>query len=219
MKYFSAIALSALVLSGFAGVCQGQAFGHFTPARVIGDDSQLAGAYFTVQDDIVGAQAQIRYGASDELGFGLQLGVRSVDDYVGRSGLREYAGDTQLLIGGDAKYMLRAADREIPLDLSLDFGVGFIDMERADDLLFSLSGQGGWRGEDPDMRGLEPYLGLALVVERITFDLWDGDKTDTDTDLEVRLGTAYNVSRAVSIIAELQAGRETTFGVGLNLVF
>ena len=220
MKYFAALAFSALTLLSGADVCSGQAFGHFTPARVLGDDRQSAGAYFTVQDDIIGLLSQFRYGASDALDFGFQLGVQSVDDRVSRGGLFGDEGDSHLLIAGDAKYLLRGADDEIPFDLSLDFGIGLIDMERGKNVLFTLGGQGGWRGREPESRGLEPYLGIALVVERTTLELLpDGDKTETDNDLEVRVGTAYRVAEIAFIVAEIQAGRETAFGVGLNFVF
>jgi hypothetical protein len=115
--------------------------------------------------------------------------------------------------------MVRQADDEIPFDLSLDFGVGLVDKEDASSLLFTLGGQGGWRGVEPESRGLEPYLGLVLVVERMSVDLPDGEETETDTDLEVRVGTAYRLASALSLIAELHAGRGTAFGVGLNFAF
>jgi hypothetical protein len=219
MKHLAVLALSGLMLSSWAGLCSGQAFGHFTAAKTLGPDGQSAGAYFIVQDDMIGALSQFRYGASDALDFGFQLGIRSVDDYVNRSGLKEDAGDTHLLISGDAKYMLREADYEIPFDLSLDFGVGLADMDGANNLLFTLGGQGGWRGHEPESRGLEPYLGVVMVVERTTLEMEGGDKTETDTDLEIRVGTQYIMARAVSLVAEIQAGRETAFGVGLSFFF
>jgi hypothetical protein len=219
MKYSVVLALAAVFLLSCVGVCSGQVFGHYTPARVVGDDDQSAGVYFTVQDDIIGLLGQFRYGASDMLDFGFHLGIQSVDDRIGNAGLYRMEGDTHLLISGDAKYMLRRADEEIPIDLSLDFGVGLINMEDASNVLFTFGGQGGWRGGEPQSRGLEPYLGLVLVVERKTWQLTDGENTEIDSELEVRAGTAYRVARAASIVAEIQAGRETAFGIGLNFNF
>lgn len=223
MKYFAIIALSALTISAGADMCSAQAFGNFTPAAVVGDGGRSAGAYFTVQDDLIGVLSQFRYGASDNFDFGFQAGVRSMDYYVDRAGLRQDVEDTHLLVSGDAKYMIREADAEIPIDLSLDFGVGFADMKNRRDVLFTLGGQGGWRGPEPESRGLDPYVGLVLIVERKSLEREHENKTETHTrtnnELEARLGTAYRVADMVSIVAEIQAGRETAFGVGLNFIF
>lgn len=219
MRYFVAIALSALTIAGTADRCSGQVFGHFSAAHVVGYDEKSAGAYFTLADDTIGLLSQFRYGVSGAVDFGLQLGFESMDDFVETQGFLRTDGDTHLLLAGDLKYMVRDADDEIPFDLSLDFGVGFRDMKMASSLLFSLGGQTGWRGHEPESRGLEPYLGLELIVDRMTVDLPQGDKTETNNDLEVRIGTAYRVADGASLTAEIHAGDETSFGVGINFAF
>jgi hypothetical protein len=219
MKRLFTIACSVLMIAACADHCQAQVFGNFYPARTVGEAERSAGGYFIVADDVVGGLAQFRYGAASALDLGLQLGVESVDSYVPHGGLFEAEDSDNLLLGADAKYALRTADDEIPVDLSVGFGVGFVDAEGAESLLFSVTGQGGWRGPEPESRGLEPYVGFALMVDRTTVDLPDGDRSDTDNDLEVRVGTAYVLSRAASILAELQAGDGTTFAVGLNFSF
>jgi hypothetical protein len=219
MRRLLIFACSVLMIGACADRCRAQVFGNFHPARTVGEAERSAGGYFIVADDVIGGLAHFRYGATEALDLGLQLGVESVDSYVPRGGLFEAEDSDNLLVGGDAKYALRAADDEIPVDLSVGFGVGFVDAEGADDLLFSITGQGGWRGPEPESRGLEPYVGLALMVDRMTVNLPDGDVTDTDNDLEVRVGTAYRLSRAASLLAELQAGDGTTFAVGLNVFF
>lgn len=219
MRCFFAILFSVLLAAAGASSCQAQVFGNFHPARTVAEAQRSAGAYFVVADDVVGGIGQFRYGATGVLELGLQLGAESVDSHVARGGLYEGDDDNHLLLGGDAKYSLRAADEEIPVDLSVGFGLGFVDAENAESLLFSITGQGGWRGPEPESLGLEPYVGLALMVNRTTVDLADGDFTDTDNDLEVRFGTAYVISSTASVLAELQAGNGTTFAVGLNLFF
>jgi hypothetical protein len=221
MRRFLTIALfSVLAVAACADRCQAQVFGNFYPARTVGEAERCAGAYFIVADDVVGGLAQFRYGATYAVDLGLQLGVESVDSYVPRGGLYESADSDNLLVGGDVKFAMRTADSEMPVDISVGFGAGFVDAEGAESLLFSVTGQGGWRGPEPESRGLEPYVGLALMVNRMSVDLpGGGDSTDTDTDLEVRVGTAYVLTRAASLLAELHAGNGTAFAVGVNVTF
>jgi hypothetical protein len=179
----------------------------------------MGGAYFTVADDILGLLGQVRFGYSDAADFGLQLGFNSVDDRVYDGGMFREEGETHLLIGGDWKYNLRRANEDIPVDISVDFGAGYVDMEEASKLLFSLSGQGGWTVENAGGNTLSPYVGLAIIVDRLSIDTPTREFSDTDTDIRVRVGAAYYISAGASAVAELQTGSGTSFGIGLNIGF
>ncbi len=219
MKHMSALALLIVVLSFSAGDCLAQVFGHFSSAGTVGRYGRSAGAYFIVSDDVIGLLSQFRYGPADALDIGLQIGVETVDERISVGGFFSEEDDTRVLLAGDAKYLIRGADEELPFDISLDFGVGYVDLEDASRFLFKASGQGAWRGHEPRSRGLEPYIGLVVAAKRTAIDLPRGDETDIDNDLEVRLGTVYRLSAVASVVAELQAGDDTSFGLGLNFEF
>jgi len=196
-----------------------QVFGHYATAATVGEGESMGGAYFTVADDILGLLGQFRYGYSGVADFGLQLGFNSMDDRVYAGGMFREEGETHLLIAGDGKYNLRRADEEMPVDVSVDFGVGYVDKENANQLLFSLSAQGGWSVENAGANTLSPYVGFALIVDRVSMDTSGGNFTDKDTDIQARIGAEYYISGSVSAVAELQTGTGTSFGVGLNIGF
>lgn len=172
-----------------------------------------------IADNVVGLLGQFRYGATEVLDFGVQIGFQSVESRHYTGGLFEEYDDTHLLLAGDGKYMIRSADDDLPVDISMDIGLGFVDMENANRLLFTFGGQGALRDPRLQSKGLEPYLGLVLIVDRLSIDLPGGTDTDIDNDLEIRLGTTYELSRTAVFMAEIQAGSGTTLVVGLGLGF
>lgn len=219
MRFLFVILISVLIVGGVADRCCAQAFGHFYPARTVDYRESAAGAYLAIADDVVGLLGQFRYGATEVLDFGLQIGFESVESRELAGGLFEEYDDTHLLLAVDGKYMIRGADDDLPVDISMDVGVGFIDMEEANRLLFTFGGQGALRDPELQSWGLEPYLGLVLVVDRLSVDLPGGTDTETDNDLEIRLGTTYELWTTAAIMAEIQAGNGTTLVVGLGLGF
>lgn len=219
MKPALAAAAVVFVICLAVEPCSAQVFGHYATAATVGAGESMGGAYFTVADDILGLLAQYRYGYSDAADFGLQLGFNSMDDRVYAGGMFREEGETHLLIAGDGKYNLRRADESMPVDVSVDFGAGYVDMEDADRLLFSFSGQGGWSVENADGNTLSPYVGFALILDRVSVDAPGGDLIGTDTDVHVRIGAEYYISGAASAVAELQTGSGTSFGIGLNIGF
>ncbi len=219
MKFHFAILVSVLALAGVTERCCAQAFGHFCPARTVDYQGSSAGAYLMIADNVVGLLGQFRYGATEVLDFGVQIGFQSVESRHYTGGLFEEYDDTHLLLAGDGKYMIRGADDDLPVDISMDIGLGFVDMENANRLLFTFGGQGALRDPRLQSRGLEPYLGLVLIVDRLSIDLPGGTDTDIDNDLEIRLGTTYELSRTAVFMAEIQAGSGTTLVVGLGLGF
>jgi hypothetical protein len=219
MRQTLTVVVSVLSLCFAWGLCSAQVFGNYATARTVQAGKRVGGAYFTIADDVLGLLGQFRCGYSDDADFGVQLGFNSTDSRVYRGGMFTEEGETHLLLGGDGKYNLRKADEGMPVDVSVDFGAGYVDMEESSRLLFSLSGQGGWTVETENAKTLSPYVGLGVIVDRVSIDTASGNLTDTDTDIEVRLGAAYLFSSGVSAIAELQTGDGTSFGVGLNVRF
>jgi len=209
--------LALLAAAAVSSPAAGQVFGHYAAASAVGEGWRSAGAYFTLADNTVGVLGQFRYGVSEQVSVGLQVGLDSVERKVFRGNFYDSREDTQTLLAGDVKYLARPADREIPVDVSLDFGVGLRDMDDGTSLLFSLGGQGGLQSRDDG--GFSPYLGIVLLVDRSSLELPDGERVETEKDLEVRLGTTYGVTGSTSLIAELRAGNGTAFGVGLSAAF
>jgi hypothetical protein len=109
------LALLALLLCAVsAGQARANAFGQMIPASPLYGGNNLFGGYLLFGDRVgndVGLLGQVRLSSSPKFDWGLQFGYAGSDP-------------SQILIGGDIRPVLHAANDDFPLDLAFDAGVG-----------------------------------------------------------------------------------------------
>jgi len=203
------LALLALLLCAVsAGQARANAFGQLIPASPLMGGNNLFGGYLLFGDrvgDDVGLLGQVRFSSSPKFDWGLQLGYAGGDP-------------SAILIGGDIRPIIHAANDDFPLDLAFDAGLG---LSIADNITilevvpaiegshqFDLSGSEG---------SLTPYMSIGLDINHVSVD---GGGDDTDSDLVARFGLEWEATRKFAIMAELGVGDPANdFILGVNVPF
>jgi hypothetical protein len=119
--------------------------------------------------------------------------------------------------GVDFRYLIVAAGESSPMDVSAHAGGGFL--ARSDVLTIRVP-LGAMASRDivlKDERIVVPYGGLYVVIDYVDIDAGPGaDQSDTDADVELRLGVSAEIVRRGSVFAALHVGDDTMFFVGFN---
>ena len=109
------LAILVLLLSAvFTQSARANAFGQFIPASPLRGGDNLFGVYLLFGDrvgDDLGVLGQVRLSSGPKFDWGLQFGFAG-------------SNPSAILIGGDIRPILHAADDNFPLDLAFDAGVG-----------------------------------------------------------------------------------------------
>ena len=209
----SAVAVFALLLA-FAGSARAQVFYSYPGARPVVDTSVSLGLVAGFGDNLTRLGGFGRFNLTSRADLGLEAMWDNIDP-EGPGG-----DDTNLLgAGADGKYMLLEADNTIPVDLAVQLGAGFL----TDDDYFLLHVPFGaiasreFAPGETDERLITPYAGVYFLFDYASFDAPAGvDDSDTDFDVELRVGVSAEIVRPGSLFAALHAGQETMFFLGFN---
>jgi hypothetical protein len=206
-----ALIVIALVL-GFAGSARAQVFYSYPGARPVVDTSVSLGLVAGFGDNLVRLEGFGRFNLTSSADLGLEAVWDNVDP-EGPGG-----DDTNLLgAGADGKLLLVAADDDSPLDIAAQLGAGFL----TDDDYFLLHIPFGAIASHDfvmnDGRRIVPYGGVYFLFDYASFDAPPGsDDSETDFDVEMRVGASAEIVRRGSLFAALHAGQETMFFLGFN---
>jgi hypothetical protein len=203
------LALLALLLCAVsAGQARANAFGQMIPASPLYGGNNLFGGYLLFGDRVgndVGLLGQVRLSSSPKFDWGLQFGYAGSDP-------------SQILIGGDIRPVLHAANDDFPLDLAFDAGLGLsiADHFTILDVVPAIEGSHKF-----DLSGssstLTPYMSIGLDINHISVED-AGD--DTETDIVARFGLEWEATRKLAIMAELGVGDPANdFILGVNVPF
>ncbi len=204
-------ALAAVLFLMLAPQPRAQVFYSYPGARPVTDTSPSLGLVAGFGDNVVRLGGFGRFNLSSVADLGLEAVWDNVDP--------EGAGDDTNFFGagGDGKYLLVSADESVPLDISAQVGAGFLSRE---DYFLLHVPFGGIASHDfltNDGRRIVPYGGVYFVFDYATFDAPPGtDDSDTDFDVELRVGASAEIVRRGSVFAALHAGNGTMFFLGFN---
>jgi hypothetical protein len=206
-----AAAAIALVLA-IAGSARAQVFYSYPGAQPVVDTSVSLGLVAGFGDNLVRLGGFGRFNLTSSA----DLGLEAVWDNIDPEGASD---DTNLLgAGADGKVVLLSADGSTPLDVAVQAGAGFL----TDDGYFLLHVPfGAIASRDfltNDGRRITPYGGVYFVFDYASFDVPAGvdDDSDTDFDVELRVGASAEIVRNGSLFAALHAGLDTMFFLGFN---
>lgn len=200
-----AVALLALPCTAHA-----QVFYSYPGARPVTDNSPSLGAVAGFGDHLIRLAGFARFNVSSAS----DLGVEATYDNQGADGRDDDVGFGGA--GADFRYLLVTAGDNSPVDLSAQAGVGFL--ARSDFLNVRVP-LGASASRDillKDGRTIVPYGGLYVVINYVDVSGAGEDFTDTDADVELRLGASAEIIRRGSVFASLHIADDTMFFVGFN---
>jgi hypothetical protein len=199
----------ALLLSMVsAGAASANAFGQFIPASPLRGGNNEFGGYLLFGDrvsDDVGLLGQVRFSSSPKLDWGLQVGFAGGDE-------------TSVLLGGDLRPIIHAADPDLPLDLAFDIGLGLsiADHYTLIEVVPAIEGSHQFDLEGSSS-SLTPYMSVGIDINH--FSVEDGGD-DTDTDIVARFGLEWEASHKLGVMAEFGVGDlANDFILGVNVPF
>lgn len=209
-RQISALAGAVLVLA-LASLARAQVFYSYPGAPPVTDTSPSLGLVAGFGDNVVRLGGFGRFNLSPAADLGLEAWYQNVDT-------EDSAEDTSFGGAGlDGKYLLTSANANMPLDIAAQVGGGFLARSGYLNVHVPLGAMASHDFVTNDGRHIVPYGGVYLIFDYFSFDAPPGvDDSDTDFDVEVRLGASASIVKRGSLFAALHAGNGTMFLLGLN---
>ncbi len=207
-------ALSLLLLGVSASA---QVFYEYPGAPVVGENEPIFGPAIAIGDEFFRINGFARFNISTPMDLGLEIALDRVtvadfDDFRSEEVWR-------FGVGGDIKYLfIPPEDMTMPFDLAFNAGFGFETGGDITNIIVPVGALISKPLEIAPSRIFTPYAGVYLLIVHTTIDVGDrfGDRSDTDTDIELRGGGSVNVTDVAEIFAALHLGSGTKFYIGLN---
>ena len=207
-------AVAAIMLFALVSGASAQVFYSYPGARPVTDTSPSLGLVAGFGENTVRLGGFGRFNLSSVADLGLEVMYDNVDnDGVG-------GDDTGFFGAGlDGKYLLMSAGEGTSLDVAAQLGAGI--MTREDYLLVHVP-FGAIASHDfimNDGRRITPYGGVYLLFDYVDIDLPEqaqGDESETDFEVELRIGASAEIVKRGSLFAALHAGNGTIFFLGFN---
>jgi len=204
------IALAGVVLALAASNAFAQVFYPYPGARPVTDESPSLGLVAGFGDNLIRLGGFGRFNLTPVA----DLGIEAVYDNVDSEGTGDDTG-----FGGagiDGKYGIVTADESVPVDIALQLGAGF---RARSDFLHIRVPLGGMVSHDfvwSEGRRIVPFGGVYMLMDYVSIETAGGDESDTDFDVELRLGAGAEIIARGSVFAALHTGNGTAFFIGFN---
>lgn len=206
----AASVLAAVGLCAWQSPARGQVFQPDWSARPVSADSPALGVAAGFGDSMFRIAGHGRFSISSASDLGIELAFDNIEDNV---------GDDSHFFGPavDLKYLVIAEGDRLPFDFAAQAGAG---MQWGSDVRFLTVPFGvlGSKTIDVDEgRLITPFAAAYVIVEHVTVDLPGGrDDSDTDVELEIRFGSAFQVTGNNHAFAALHIGNGTKFFLGFT---
>jgi hypothetical protein len=202
--------LALLGVLGSQETALAQVYQPYWTARPVDTDSPALGGAVGFGDDMFRFAGHARFNISSASDLGLELVFDSFDS--------DFDDDTHYYGGGlDFKYLAVAQGERLPFALATQACVG---MEWGNDtsqlvVPFGFLGSKSIAMDEDDGRMLTPFASAYVVIEHTSFDA-AGVDDDTDVNVEIRLGAAFEVATRTNVYAALHIGNGTMFFLGFS---
>jgi hypothetical protein len=202
------LVLGLILLGTLFSNASAQVFYLYPGAPVVPDSQPALGTCLGIGDDLYRINGYGRFNISKHMDMGLEL-------VFDRASKKWRAG-----AGADLKYAIipNSEDYHMPFDLAVNGGFG---LTSGNDITFWQFPVGAVISKSFDINEgstVTPYGGLYVLIMYTSVDLGTGGKrSNTETDVEMRLGAAVGISEKMNIHATLHFGSGTIFYLGLNL--
>lgn len=207
-----ALLVGSLALLGVMGIHEtalAQVYQPYWTARPVDTDSPALGGAVGFGDDMFRFAGHARFNISSASDLGLELVFDNFDTDF---------DDTHYYGGGlGFKYLAVAQGERLPFDLAAQACFG---MEWGNDTTqmvvpFGFLGSKSIAVDEDDGRLLTPFTSAYVVVEHTSYDA-AGVDDDTDVNVEIRLGAAFEVAARTNVYAALHIGNGTMFFLGFS---
>jgi hypothetical protein len=178
--------------------------GQLSTAKTVPSGGSMLGVYAGIYEDAFGVLGQYRYGLGGYTDMGFKVGVLDLDDFL--------SNDVAIDAAFDLKYQVMEMRMRDPFDLSLGGTFEFLGFEDGTLISFGFAPIGSYPVTLKNGRILEPYGRLQLRVERVDINSYD----DTDFEIGLNMGAAFELSSSTEAIGELQFDDEFGFIFGVN---
>jgi hypothetical protein len=205
--------LALVVCLALAGVLGGQearaqAYQPYWTARPVSEESPALGGAVGFGDDMFRFAGHGRFSVSSASDLGIELVFDNFDNDTG--------DDTKFYGGGvDYKYLVVPQGERLPFDLAAQACLGMKWGSDTSQLIAPFGFLGSKSIAVDDGRNVTPFAGAYVVVERVAFDA-PGVNDDTDVNVEIRLGAAFEVASHTNVYAALHVGNGTMFFLGFS---
>ena len=202
------LVLALILLGTMFSNASAQVFYMYPGAPVVPDSAPALGTCLGIGDDMLRINGYGRFNISKNMDMGLEL-------VFDRASKKWRAG-----AGADLKYAIIPNSEEyvMPFDLAVNGGFG---LTSGNDVTFWQIPVGAVISRTFDINEgstVTPYGGLYVLILHTSVDLGSaGTSSNTDTDVELRMGAAVGITENLNIHATLHVGSGTIFYLGLNL--
>ena len=197
---------SAVLMSG--SLARSQVFYAYPGAPPVTDVAPAIGTTVGLGDDLFRLVGYGRFNLSEAADLGLEIVVD------------EFHDDWRYGAAGDVKFGIVPKNSTLPFDLSFNVGFGFQSGNDVTNINIPLGAVISTPVELVSGHSIVPYGGVYLLIMHASFDLPPqsrGDDSDTDTDIELRVGTSLLIGDTTGFFATLHIGDETMFYLGMNV--
>jgi len=204
-----ALIVAIAVATFAAGGASAQVFYQYPQAPVVTDSEPAAGGVFGIgENDLLRFLGFGRFDINRSMDLGLELVVDNSDVFSESS--------WRMGIGADVKYSIRPDSTTLPFDLSVLAGLGFqtggdltnFDIPIAGVISRDLALENG--------RRIVPYGGVYGIVRHWSYDPGTTSSSETNFDLELRLGTSFEVWDSGDAFVAVHIGEAFIFTLGFN---
>jgi hypothetical protein len=120
--------------------------------------------------------------------------------------------------GADFKYNIVPKESTLPFDLAVNGGLGFITGHDVTNVDIPLGGLVSRPLELSNGGVLVPYGGVYILISHLSWSTALGDESDWETDVELRGGAGYQITKTSLAYANLQFGAGTRFYIGIRFI-
>jgi hypothetical protein len=201
------IAAAAVLMAGFPRAGRAQVFYLYPGAPPVASDQAALGGTVGFGDNLLRLLGYGRFNINPVADLGLEI---VLDDSH---------SDWRLGAGADVKYAIVPTGKTMPFDLSLNAGVGFQGGGHTTNLDVPVGALMSHAFQLENGRVIVPYGGLYLVFRHVSWDLppgVPGDDSNTDLDLELRIGGSISVFAGGDAFVNLHIGQDVLFFLGYN---
>jgi hypothetical protein len=214
------IALSVLTavvfVAGFAPGAVAQVYYSYPGAPPARPDQPALGANVGFGDELFRILGYGRFNVNSTSDLGIELLFDNTDTPVDADAWRWG-------FGADYKYAIIDWDSTSnePFDLAVNAGFGYQNGGDLWNIRFPVGGLVSRPVKLKSDNVLVPYGGVYVLFEYAKWNLplgAAGDDSDFDVDVELRVGTGYEIGKTATAYATLYLGAGTKFYLGINFI-
>jgi hypothetical protein len=206
-RTLATIAIVIATLAAASGA-HAQVFYPHPGARPVPDSSPALGAAAGFGDDMFRLAGFVRLNASQRSDIGFELIYDDIDSGPASDDSGRFGGgiDWKLLV-------VEQDDDRRPVDAAVQVGAGMLDASNYKLFRFPIGAMASRTFPLSDNRSVTPYIGGYLLVDFIHVD---NAGSDSDVDVEFRMGGSVEVVDRANFFAALHLGNGTMFFLGFS---